>query len=321
MSPLIRKTEAPETAAPATRTLPTRANQRITSVPLMPLIQLAKNICPTDDIRYYLNGVYVDLKGVLVATNGHMAMTVQFDRPEAEVQGDFGIIVPYTAIAAMQKHADFPSKATLQRMQQCVEIKETWQDAEKGTLSIALPWQKEDALHTGPAVDGRYPDWRRVMPPLVQGHTGMPAQVNADYVAAIKKAVTEMAGKKPDHPAIVVYHAGDDRPVQIVPTLSLSWQVRAIVMPIREKMPVSTSLKAGADKLAIVERAEEARRTLIYIFGEVDKQMAKTAEASNVADMFNVQYRSSALDKLDTALIDLRAVIAAELQAADKLAA
>lgn len=125
------------------------------------------------DVRYYLNGLCItphEKEGaLLVATNGHV-LGIAYDR-EAIVQKE--IIVKITADTI--KH----SRGTGRGSDRFVEIHDR--------LMIVDECANEIHVQAGdPIIDGRYPDWRRVVPRKL-----MPGlyhrTFNAEYLALAKK--------------------------------------------------------------------------------------------------------------------------------------
>lgn len=124
-------------------------------------------VAPKNDNRYYLNGVLVDVRAqdvTLVATNGHVLLSVPYlDNIEGErVVGQW--IIPREALEAVK-----PCKVGRTVLPITVEIIPGAQtpDPERPGVTIKAP----DAITIAGAtttttkpVDGRYPDWRRVMP-------------------------------------------------------------------------------------------------------------------------------------------------------------
>lgn len=120
------------------------------------------------DIRYYLNGIYVETVpegAILTATNGHMIGAFLVEQDDLDVAS---AIVPNEMIAAL------------------LAIKPKG-DA---TLTIladgALSLRYEDTTFGGRAINGKYPEWRRVMPSATP--SGECAQFNPRYITAIAKA-------------------------------------------------------------------------------------------------------------------------------------
>lgn len=124
-------------------------------------------IAPKQDVRYNLKGVCIDVRAgdvTLVSTNGYVLLAVPY---LDDVEGDRLIgqwIVPREALEAVK-----PCKAGRATLPIAVEIIPGAQtpDPERPGVTIGAP---DTITITGATttttkpVDGRYPDWRRVMP-------------------------------------------------------------------------------------------------------------------------------------------------------------
>jgi len=136
-----------------------------------------------DDIRYYLNGVLIEYSPTItriVATNGHV-MGVYNDTQENEGFGSF--IIPRSALDLL--------KPANKLDQVCI----TREGTGSGSISVI-----GGASVNFTPVDGKFPDYVRVIPDKV---TGEVAQFNPDYIADFKK-VYKLLGAKTFH----IHHNG-----------------------------------------------------------------------------------------------------------------
>ena len=136
-------------------------------------------IAPKSDIRYYLNGVCVDVRAglvTLVATDGHrlLAVPVTADNVESATDGQY--IIPRETLEAV-KPVKVPRSDTLPLT---IEI-----EGARITITGAT-------TATSPTVDGRFPDWRRVTPTSASNE---PAQYQPEYIASFGK-IGELFGDK-----------------------------------------------------------------------------------------------------------------------------
>ena len=147
----------------------------------------------TNDIRYYLNGVYFDtLNGRLVGTDGHRCMIAHLPtipEPEAErfIIANSGIdmvLKVYDAAGhkANTRTGDVTITITFQRV--------TYHDTEHNT-TVKKPLEVRFRTPTGeiviPELDGTYPDVSRVIPERVNGEL---SHFNGRYIADAFKAVS-----------------------------------------------------------------------------------------------------------------------------------
>jgi len=138
---------------------------------------LAKYIAPKADVRYYLNGVLVEVTDAgrfYVATDGHKLVTIRESRQEADPIGQW--IIPRDVILNIK----------LQKAGRTVlEFAELETDGAKAKI---------DYCGTGTVfsfVDGKFPDWRRVIPSKTSGEI---AQFNPDYLVAIRDCAAATVG-------------------------------------------------------------------------------------------------------------------------------
>jgi DNA polymerase-3 subunit beta len=137
------------------------------------------------DIRYYLKGICVDARAngdvVLATTDGHrlLAYPVATDAIEALAPGQY--IIPREALEAVK-----PCKAGRHMLPITIEI-----DTAKG-----LENKITGATSTvTPLIDGKFPDWRRVLPKTVSGE---PAQYQAEYLGDFGR-IADLLGTKQPH--------------------------------------------------------------------------------------------------------------------------
>lgn len=138
-----------------------------------------------EETRYYLNGVFIDGRGYVVGTNGHMAFAASWIGAAAfaDVTGCTydkdalaGIIVPHDAVTQVSKG------------------KGSYIDVERD--SNGLFWLTKGAVkvHFTP-VDGNFPSWDRVIPELPDVET--PAHYQPHLIAALGKIASALNdGKK-----------------------------------------------------------------------------------------------------------------------------
>lgn len=163
-------------------------------------------VVPKQDIRYYLEGVLVDVRAqdvTLVSTNGTVLLAV----PHLDdVEGDRLIgqwIIPREALEAVK-----PCKAGRSSLPIAVEILPGAQtpDPERPGVTIGAP---DTITITGATttttkpIDGRYPDWRRVMPGSASLEV---AQFDPALVATFGDVHSMLGGSEKIKP--VVHHNG-----------------------------------------------------------------------------------------------------------------
>lgn len=132
------------------------------------IIKALLTAAPKKDIRYYLNGICVDASKdtvVLVSTDGHMMLSfpVSDDAIENRINGQF--IIDRVDLDAIK-----PAKAGKYTLPLVIEV-----DDKGYTISGATK-----AVNR--LVDGKFPDWRRVVPQTLSGEL---AQFNLELLSRI----------------------------------------------------------------------------------------------------------------------------------------
>ncbi|WP_299671738.1 hypothetical protein [uncultured Roseobacter sp.] len=127
----------------------------------------------TEETRYYLNGVFLTAKPEAntlraVATDGHRLGVVDTDIP---VDSDFGAIVPRKSVnlimAMFTKGGNEPISVTVSDLHYQIKV--------------------SDVLLAGKLIDGRFPDYTRVIP---SGEPKMSAHVSAESVKRLNAMLT-----------------------------------------------------------------------------------------------------------------------------------
>lgn len=118
------------------------------------LIERTQFAISTEETRYYLNGIFFhtmvegnDSKLRAVATDGHRLARVEIDAPEGSL-GMPGIIVPRKTVTELGRMLDAQGSLT-------VEMSEN-----KIRFTIG------EVILTSKLIDGTFPDYQRVIPPL-----------------------------------------------------------------------------------------------------------------------------------------------------------
>ena len=143
-----------------------------------------------DDVRYYLNGLYLETRtngARLVGCDGHQLAVAKLD---GEYPGA-SIILPNSLVAAVKAKAKGPQAITL-------EFTEGYQQyLKKGNVEgifvprdITLTFA--EITTTAKELDGKFPDYRRVVPSEVDGTT---AQFDPRLINRIEKACSTLGYK------------------------------------------------------------------------------------------------------------------------------
>lgn len=177
------------------------------------------------DVRYYLKGVLVDARAngdvILVTTDGHrmLAYPVATDAIEALAPGQY--IIPREALEAVK-----PCKAGRHVLPITIEIVTApdQPDPERAGVTIkgktSITVTGATSAVTAP-IDGKFPDWRRVLPKTVSGE---PAQYNPEYVSGFGDICKLLGGKYGPH----INHNGSSA----APVTNLG-PALGVIMPLR----------------------------------------------------------------------------------------
>ena len=166
------------------------------------------------DIRYYLVGVLVEATATetrLVATDGH---TMLIHRTPAENSHAWTGIIPLDTVQAILKH-----KTASKRVDFPIELHET---ASQHELRIDYSGQ---AFIFRP-VDGKFPDYRRVIP---QSITGEAACYQPEYLQRVQDAAADLVNAKTA--GFGMGYNGNSAAV-----CSINPDCLAVIMPLRQDM-------------------------------------------------------------------------------------
>lgn len=131
-------------------------------------LKAVRHFAAKQDVRNYLNGVLVQAtvkQTRLVATDGTILGLFDRDQPNEGVALE-EVIIPLDVIDALKPDAKLPVRVAL--------------DGNRYRIQ-----QYDDRAFTFNPVDGRFPDYVRIIPTEV---SGVPAQFQCKYLAAIDKA-------------------------------------------------------------------------------------------------------------------------------------
>lgn len=183
-------------------------------------------IAAQKDVRYYLNGVYIEPEtGVLVTTDGHVLLA---HRTDASVPDVAPFVIPGDLLANVVK-----SRCASVR----ISIGGGCGDPDKRDRSIALEcgigsgddFVPTGATFTAKEIDGLFPEWRRVVP---KETTGEAAQFDATLLERMQTAMAEiyLGNAKKTH-YVRVHHNG---PTGGALVTCADGDTVGVVMPVRE---------------------------------------------------------------------------------------
>jgi predicted lipoprotein with Yx(FWY)xxD motif len=179
-----------------------------------------------EETRHYLNGVFIDARGYIAATNGHIAFAARCTEacafaetfaPGCGTVGLPGVLVPHSAIAQAAK-----GKGPYYTV-----------DRDAG----GLYWLQRGAVrvHFVP-VDGSFPDWTRIIPEMPDALVA--AHYQPQYVAAMGKMAQALGGGKKDAANAFKIHQNGENPGLVTFASDgggIHTQCCAVIMPMRYK--------------------------------------------------------------------------------------
>lgn len=178
-----------------------------------------------EETRYYLRGVFIDGRGYIAATNGHMAFAANWT-PAAQFADVTGCTYDKNALAGIIVPHDAVTQAS--------KGKGAYYDVERD--ANGLFWLSKGAVkvHFTP-VDGNFPGWDRIVPELPETET--PAHYQPHLIAALgKMAIALGDGKKGNANRYRIAQAGSGPAPVLFPKsdgTGARLDVIAVIMPMR----------------------------------------------------------------------------------------
>ena len=152
-----------------------------------PMLAAVSRFMAKQDIRYYLNGVKVEVYAnvaYVVATDGH---TMAIGRIEREsgllMEGQGEIILPAESVEKIKATGNngLPIILSVEDPQESGDKRQWFTLNDCGTKT------------TQQAIDGQFPDWRKVIPYKPSGEV---AYYNPEYLMRCQKAAKDLGSKK-----------------------------------------------------------------------------------------------------------------------------
>ena len=196
-------------------------------------------IAAKNDIRYYLNGVYIEWNNVLtraVGCDGHRLAVKQ--HAVEDNQGAGSVIIPRDVIERLPKRPK--NDAIVSITCTGVEDSKRWAIVTGGVSINFTPY------------DDKYPDWRRVTHGIKT--SGEAAGFNLDYLMSFEKAGVILGGGKlrAGGSRVRVHHNGRDGAIVTLDGIN---GFAGVVMPLREQVG-STGALFPADLVTDVNKLE-----------------------------------------------------------------
>lgn len=190
-----------------------------------------------EETRHYLKGVFLDARGFIAATNGHIAFAARCNdafklsdcRPAYDSAGHClpGVIVPSEALAQAIKAAG--------------RSKGLFVVFERDAQGLWWILYGNARIHFEP-VDGTFPDWQRIIPTAPETLT--PAHYQPQYINALGNMSKALRDGKKDAATFFRIHQSGENPALVTfdrPTESISdkpgprTDCLAVLMPMRTR--------------------------------------------------------------------------------------
>jgi DNA polymerase-3 subunit beta len=175
-------------------------------------IKAVSHAMANNDIRYYLNSICIEHNGLqtrIIATDGHRLHIVRVEHPDGEHCAPVQYLLPDTMVKTI-------IKCKAPRHDKRKEAVLVFSD---GKVSVTLPDGTESIAKL---IDGRFPDYSRVIPQAVSGEY---ACINQDYVTDALQGYRDYMESKNCY--IALKHGGTGCAVLV------AGNYLAVVMPMR----------------------------------------------------------------------------------------
>jgi hypothetical protein len=194
------------------------------------------------DIRYYLNAVCLDVapdgSAVAVSTNGHILLALPVER------FDYGAHSPIVAGQySIPRDVLEGIKAPIKKAAAIVII-----DTAAQTVTVSLAGKSA----VSKLVEGKFPDWRRVVPRTV---SGLVSQFNTEYVAAFGKIHKLLGGT---YSPGIAHNGGIGDIVHSAARVLLPGEAVGVLMPMNGAVPTEFQSPAWLDYPAATDTAAAA---------------------------------------------------------------
>lgn len=203
------------------------------------IIAALKLFAADKDVRYYMNGINLEIGATesrLVATNGHILGVFRIEGEQPEIDTPLrDIIIPTDLLKPIKAKGEV--EITIGPLETSF--------VRQVTLSYA------GVSMSGKTLDGKFPDYRRVIPSKV---TGEPAQFNLAIMGTLAKAYTALHGGK-GYPLVAIGYNGtngalidlaDENFIGVI----MPMRTGAVVVPKAPNCWFADSLRVATDSAA-----------------------------------------------------------------------
>lgn len=197
----------------------------LVEVPLADLIQVLPFRAEAD-VRYYLNGILISPYkdgALLVATNGHMLAAVESKESHTDV--DRILDIPSDFARVIRDEARNSGR------------KLVIEDEKARSIITDVTGTREKFVKAGkPFIDGKYPDWKPVVPKVEGLKPGLVSPLNAKYLAILKRALPNHM----THQGVWFWHQEKNpQDGAVVARMSSASNLIIVIMPMKHDVPAS----------------------------------------------------------------------------------
>jgi len=183
-----------------------------------------------EETRYYLKGVFIDARGFIAATNGHMAFAARC----SDAYKLASVMPTYTSDAL--PGVIVPSDAILQAGKAAGRSKGLCYVIERDAQGLWWILYGNARIHFAP-VDGSFPDWTRIIP--VAPDALIAAHFNPLYIGKLGDMAKALRDGKKDAASLFKLHQNGENPALVTfaseDGLGQRTDCCGVLMPMREK--------------------------------------------------------------------------------------
>lgn len=183
-----------------------------------------------EETRYYLKGVFIDGRGFIAATNGHMAFAARCN--DAYKLASVMPTYPSDALPGVI----VPSDAILQAGKAAGRAKGLCYVIERDANGLWWLLYGNARIHFEP-VDGSFPDWTRIIPHAPETLTA--AHYQPQYIGKLGDMAKALRDGKKDAAAMFKLHQAGEGPALVTFPSEDGTNIRtdccAVLMPMRSK--------------------------------------------------------------------------------------
>lgn len=197
-------------------------------------------VAATKDVRYYLCGVYVDpANGCLVATDGH-AMLLAKQEFESKLAP---FVIPSKLIKSVLKHTKISASAVL------VSVTDV-----EGSQWRQIRLDACKGFEIGSEIEGRYPDYRRVVPEKLSGKD---AHYDPLQFAVLQEGISLVRGQSSTQPVEIIRNGNGPAVVA-----GMSDEGFGILMPMRSLSDDGTYCHAALANLGFTSKGKSVNKAV-----------------------------------------------------------